>query len=154
MNTTPDKSRAAPRVAILLPVAYLLHLAEEWFGDLPAWTRLAPGPEVSPERFLLINAVAFLLFLSGTVAALRYPRMAWFAAAFAALLGLNGVVHALATLGLGSYSPGTVTGLLIYLPLSVIVLRSSAARLSRAMLVGSVILGVLLHAIAYLVARY
>lgn len=144
---------SAPRIAILLPIAYLLHLGEEWFGGLPAWTLTAPGPDVTPEQFLLVNAIGFLFLGIGTLAALRHPPMAWFAASFAALVGLNAVVHAFATLALRQYAPGTITGLLLYVPLSVIVLRSSAARLSGAVFAGSVLFGVLVHVLAYFAAR-
>ena len=148
-----DGLHAAPRAAIFLPVAYLLHLGEEWFGDLPGWTVNAPGGEVSPEQFLLVNAIAFFLFAVGTLAALRYEGMAWFAAAFAALVGVNGVVHALASVVVGSYAPGTVTGLLLYIPLSVIILRTSATRLPRIVFTGSVVFGVVVHVLAYFAAR-
>ena len=155
MAASPPNGRpAAPRAAILLPIAFPLHFAEEWFGGISAWTLTALGNEVSPERFLLINVPAFLLFVIGTLAAFHNPRMAWFVASLAALFGLNGVVHTLATLGLGQYSPGTVTGLLLYIPLSVIVLRSSAARLSRATFVRSVLLGVLLHGLVSFLAFF
>jgi len=86
------------------------------------------------------------------VAAYFYPRMAWFSASFAALLGLNGLLHTLATLGLGLYSPGTVTGLLLYLPLSAIVLRASATQLSRTIIANSVLFGVLIHSLISLLA--
>ena len=134
-----------PRTALLLPVAFLLHLAEEWFGGISAWTLIALGNEISPERFMLINGIVFPIFVAGTVAAYFYARMAWFSASFAALLGLNGLLHALATLGLGLYSPGTVTGLLLYLPLSAIVLRASAVQLSGIVFASSVLFGVLTH---------
>lgn len=151
-TSAPDGQPAAPRAALLLPIAFVLHFAEEWFGGFSAWTLIALGTEVTPERFLLINGVALPLFGIGTLAALRFPRMAWFAASLAALFGLNGVVHTLATLGLGLYSPGTVTGLLLFIPLSVIVLRSSAARLSGAVFAGSILFGVLLHGLATFLA--
>ena len=143
MNSSTHYS--VPRMALLLPVAFLLHLAEEWFGGISAWTLIALGNEISAERFLFINGIAFPIFVAGTVAAYYYPRMAWFSASFAALLGLNGVLHALATLGLGLYSPGTVTSLLLYLPLSVVVLRASATELSRSVFASSVLFGVLIH---------
>jgi len=71
--------------------------------------------------------------------------LAWFSASFAALLGLNGVLHTLATMGLGLYSPGTVTGLLLYIPMSVIVLKSSFTQLLRTIFASSVLFGVLIH---------
>jgi len=156
VDITPTKyadRTAAPRAAIFLPFAFLLHVMEEWFAGLPAWTVIAPGAEVSPERFLLINTVALLLFTIGTLAAFYYPRMAWFATTFAALLGLNALVHSLATLGLGLYSPGTVTGLLLFLPLSAIVLRASASRFSGPVFAGCILSGFLLHGLAYFLAR-
>lgn len=148
----PDRSSVAPRIAVLLPALFLLHLAEEWFGGFSAWTGAVLGKQVSPERFLAINGIAFLVFTAGTLAALRSPRMAWFAASFAALVGLNGALHTLATLGLGRYSPGTITGLLLYLPLSATVLRSSAARLPAALFVRSVLVGVALHGLVAVIA--
>ena len=145
---------AARRTAALLPIAYLLHLAEEWFGGISAWTLLALGNEISAERFILINGIALPIFVAGTVAAFFSPRMAWFSAAFAAMLGLNGVLHTLATLGLGLYSPGTVTGLILYIPLSVIVLKSSFTQLSRTTFASSVLFGVFFHGlIAFLAFR-
>ena len=152
-TATADNQTVAPRTAGLLPIAYLLHLAEEWFGGFSAWTRTALGFEVSEERFLLINGIALLVFVSGTLAALRYRRMAWFAASLAALLGLNGILHTLASVGLARYSPGTITGLLIYIPLSVIVLRLSSARLATPVFAGAIVFGVALHGVVYVLAR-
>ena len=139
------ETSAAPRAVLLLPVAFLFHLAEEWFGGISAWTLVALGNEISPERFVLINGIALPIFVIGALAAYRHTRMAWFAVTLAALFGLNALLHTLATLGLGRYSPGTVTGLLLYIPLSAIVLRASAARLSGAIFVKAVFFGVLIH---------
>lgn len=150
--SAPDRPLAAPRAALLLPIAYLLHLAEEWYGGFGAWTLAVLGKEVSPDRFVIINASAFLVFAVGTLAAVYSPRVAWLGTSFAALFGLNGVLHTLATLGFGVYSPGTFTGLLLYVPLSAVVLRSSSARLSGAVFAGSVVLGVLLHGLVAFLA--
>ena len=51
-----------------------------------------------------------------------------------------------------SYSPGAVTGLLLFIPLSVVVLRSLRRRLTDAAFVGSVLGGILLHVLATLAA--
>lgn len=141
-----------PRVAWVLPIVLLLHQAEEWFGGFPEWTSFAFGDGVEPERFLLINAAGFLLVTFWTVAAFRDRRIAWIVASFAALLGLNAVLHALGTVIIGRYSPGTATGLLLSLPLSIAVLRSSADGLPRRHFVGAVMAGVLFHGLVTFVA--
>lgn len=150
--SAPDRPTGAPRSVILLPIAILLHIAEEWLGGFPAWSAVILGSEISSERFLLINTVGMAIFIVGTLAALASPQMAWFGVSLAALVGLNAGLHGLASLATGSYSPGTVTGLVLYIPLSVVVLRSSAGRLSRAGFAGAVVFGVLVHAAATLLA--
>jgi len=152
MTTAGPVLRHAPRIAILLPVALLLHQAEEWFGGFPEWVLLATGSGITPQRFLLINAVGFLLFLVGTLAAFLDSRMAWIVVSLAALVGFNALLHSVATVVVGSYSPGTATGLLLNLPLSVAVLRSSAATLPLSGFIGAVVLGVLLHGLATVTA--
>jgi len=142
----------APRSAWLLPPAFLLHQVEEWLGGFSAWTAEVLGRGVSPQRFLILNAIAWLLFTGGTVAARRSSRMAWFAASFAALLGLNGILHALATVGLGRFAPGTITGLLVSLPVSAVVLRASAPRLAPGTLSRAMAIGVLIHVVVVVVA--
>ena len=141
-----------PRIAALIPLVLLVHQVEEWFGGFPEWTQSVVGDGVEPEQFLVINAVGLVLFSVWTLAAFRAPRMAWIAAALAALLGLNGLVHAGATLLLGRYAPGTVTGLVLSVPFSVVVLRAAARALPRPQVVGAVVGGVALHGMVTLIA--
>lgn len=136
----------------MLLAAYSLHLAEEWVAGFSVWTRSVLGNEVPAERFVIINGAAFLLFVIGTAATLRSPRCEWFAVSFAALLGLNGILHALATLAFGCYSPGSVTGLLLYVPLSAHVMRASRSRLPAAVFAKAVVAGVLFHAAVFVAA--
>jgi hypothetical protein len=139
-------------MALLLPVVLLLHQAEEWFGGFPEWTSFAVSNGVEPERFLLINAVGLVLFTVWTLAAFREQRMAWIVAALATLLGLNGILHAVASILVGRYSPGTATGLLLSLPFSVFVLRAAVAGLPRVQVVGAIIAGVLFHGVVTFLA--
>lgn len=152
MATQSTSNNTAPRAVLLLPIAYVLHLAEEWFGGLSLWTMAVLGYELSLERFIIINAIAFPIFVTGALAAVYDSRIAWFGTSFAALLGLNGVLHTFGTLAYGRLMPGTITVLLIYIPLSVIVLRSAASRFSTIVLVRSIWLGVLLHGLVALLA--
>jgi hypothetical protein len=151
-NSASDGKVVAQRFPVLLLIAYVVHFAEEWYGEITLWANDALGYEVSIERLLLLNGIAFVLFAVGTVASIRSPRMAWFTVSFAALLGLNGILHTLATLGLGQYSPGTVTSLVLYIPLSINVLRSSAAQLPRTTFRRSIVGGVLFHGLVTIFA--
>ena len=144
----------APRASILLSVAYLAHLGEEWWGGpgFSAWTQSTLGSEVSPGRFVLINAIAWPLLTFGIIAALRSRSFAWFAATFAALVTLNGLLHLLTTAAFSSYSPGVVTGLLLYLPLGGFVLLSMSRSLTPPVFTGAIFAGAALHALAAVVA--
>ena len=147
-----DRIPFPPRVALLLPVVLLLHQAEEWFGGFPEWTRYAVERGVTDERFLFVNAVGFLLFTIWTLAAFREPRIAWIVVPLATLMGLNGVFHAVASILIDRYSPGTVSGLLLSLPLSIVVLRAALTALPRGSVYGGITAGVLFHGLVTFLA--
>ena len=147
-----DRTSFPPRVALLLPVVLLLHQAEEWFGGFPEWTRYAVENGVTDDRFLFINAVGFVLFTIGTLVAFRERRVAWIVASLATLMGLNGVLHAVASMVVDRYSPGTATGLLLSLPLSIVVLRAAVAELPRGLVFGAIAAGVLFHSLVTFLA--
>ncbi|MGD8833208.1 MAG: HXXEE domain-containing protein, partial [Pseudomonadales bacterium] len=107
---------------------------------------------VTDDRFLLINAVGFVLFTIWTLVAFRERRVAWIVASLATLMGLNGILHAVASMVVDRYSPGTATGLLLSLPLSIVVLRAAVAALPREMVVGAIAAGVLFHGLATVLA--
>jgi hypothetical protein len=140
------------RAAVLLPLAYILHLAEEWFLGLSEWTQTVLGYDISVERFILINAIALPVFAVGTLAAMYKPRMAWFTTSFAALLGINGLLHVFGSLTFGDFMPGTITGVLLYIPLSICVLRSTRRSLSAATYFRAIWIGVAAHAVVALAA--
>ena len=155
INKTPGRSPQFPkrqRAVILLPIALLLHQVEEWFWGFPAWISAILDTNLSPERFLTINTLGLILFVFGALAALLSPHMAWLGVSLATLVGVNGLLHGVLSLVAGSYSPGTVTGLLLYVPLSAILLWSSVRRLSRPVFVGAVVFGILLHGLVTLSA--
>jgi hypothetical protein len=147
-----DRNSVAPRIALLLPLALLLHQAEEWFGGFPAWTGTVLGDGVTAERFVAINSVGLVLITVGTLAAWRNAGAAWLVVSFATLLAVNGALHTLATLSWGLYSPGTITGLLVSLPLGIVVLRRSASNLPPGVFMAAMLFGVLIHAVVTLVA--
>lgn len=151
-ESTADRGHFPPRSAVLLPLALLVHQAEEWFGGFPEWTRFALGSGIGPERFLFLNAAGLLLFTVWTWAAFRERRMAWIVVSLATLLGLNAIVHAIASLVSGLYSPGTASGLVVSLPVSAVILRASQAALPGVQVLGAMAAGVLLHGVVTLLA--
>lgn len=139
---------------LLLPLAYLLHLAEEWWGGggMVAWTARALGREVSATRFLVLNGVVWPAVVVLTVAAVRRPALEWFLTAFSTVVVVNAGLHALGSLASGSYSPGLMTGLLLYLPIGGYTLIWTSRRLPPRGFGLAVVGGVLFHALVAVIA--
>ena len=57
MNRDGAPARPRPWWLLGLPLGYLLHLADEWWGGdgFVAWIERATGATVSPTRFLVVN---------------------------------------------------------------------------------------------------
>ena len=102
--------------------AAVLHVFEEFVfpGGFLKWYRQYRGPAATgiTKSFLWkINALLLAgCFNAGFVG--HNPKNLWFWVLFAALLGSNGVWHAWATVRSRAYSPGLITGMLLYLPLA------------------------------------
>lgn len=61
-------------------------------------------------------------------------------------------LHAVASLLVGRYSPGTATGLLLSLPLGIVVLRAALVALPKRTVFGAITAGVLLHGLVTFLA--
>ena len=147
------RSGEAPWWIIFLPISFLAHIAEEWWGGpgFPAWTQNTLGVAVSPTRLILMNGSGLLLMTLSVIAALREPRTAWLAAAFAAMITVNGLLHAIATGAYSVYSPGTITGLLVFVPVGSLTLWSMSRCLPRYQFVLAALGGVAFHALVLLI---
>ena len=86
----------------------------------PEWSRVIRGAGVSSYDFVAINSAALILFLILALVTRQCKDMAWFPATLATIFSLNGVLHALATLRYDGYSPGPVTGMLIFMSIYMI----------------------------------
>ena len=150
----PIGSRSSTWWALLLPCAYLLHLAEEWWGGegFALWTASAFGREVSTTRFLVLNGIVWPLFAILTIAATRRPRLRWFLATFGTVVVINAVLHLLGSLATASYSPGLVTGVALYLPVGGYALTGTSRELAAGEFGLAVIGGFLFHALVAVIA--
>lgn len=88
------------------------------------------GIEASPELFLRLNAVFCTVMVAAVFLARSFPGAEWIVVTLAAAVALNGLLHLAGTILTRSYSPGVVTGVLLWVPLGLLALRSMRARLS------------------------
>jgi uncharacterized protein with HXXEE motif len=102
----------------LFPATSVFHFADELFaaGGFYTWVARIGGARISMVRF----ASATLLALASiTVAswAVRKGRYDWLLFTLAATIVTNAVTHIAGSLATHSYSPGTLSGLILWLPL-------------------------------------
>ena len=139
------------RLIWLLPIAFILHVGEEYIWGFPAWAEQVTGYPMDLLTFLGSN-IAFIVVMAlmtrGAARARRAAASFWLLAWAAGNLFWNFVFHLLCLLMLGLSSPGLVTATLIYLPLSLLIwwvaLRQKIV--GPAALVGAIALGALFMA--------
>ena len=127
----------------LFPLTYLAHIAEEYWGGggYSKYLLTTYLVELSPQRFLWLQALGVSLMGLGVVAgiALRFP-MTMLAMLSAIVLG-NAVVHATRSIQGWTYAPGLITAIGVWLPLGAMSLIAvapfmSAGKLALAIGVG------------------
>ncbi|MGD9140208.1 MAG: HXXEE domain-containing protein [bacterium] len=135
------------RYVWLFPATYFVHIVEEIHAGeaFPAWISGLSGVEVTKSAFLTTNAVvlAGMLLLSGLVA-LR-ASLSWLVAVLGATVVLNGLLHVTVSIFTGSYSPGAVSGLLLWLPLGGLAMWRARSWLAPRVWLAAVLGGVALH---------
>ena len=136
----------------LFPLAYGLHIAEEYAFHFPAYVENVTGRNFSNSQFLLLNAVFWLLMTATVVVVLARPSRMWLVITLAAILGINAMAHILGSIVTATWSPGTVTAALLYVPLVVYALRRVLPHVRRGLAARAVALGAAFHAGVFLLA--
>ena len=136
----------------LFPLAYGLHIAEEYWLHFPAYVANLSGRHISNPQFLLMNAVFWVLMVAAVVLVLTRPSQAWLVVTLAAVLGINAALHIVGSIVTTTYSPGTVSAAFLYVPLVVYALRRVLPHTSRGLAVRAVVLGAAIHAGVLLLA--
>ena len=123
-------------------VAAVIHVLEEYAypGGFSDWMRsLNPrfAPWITARFAVIINGLFLLLCVMGSVVA---SKGLVFSLSVASLLFFNGLMHLAGTIKAKRYAPGAISGVLLYLPLSLYAfyLFAGAGRLTLA---GSAIAG-------------
>ena len=125
-------------------VAAVIHVLEEYAypGGFLDWMK-SMNPRFTPwitTRFtVIINGLFLLLCVVGAIVA---ARNLVFSLSVASLLFINGLMHLGGTVRARRYTPGVVSGILLYMPLALYTLYLFA-RSGRLTLAGSAIAGLL-----------
>lgn len=140
----------------LFPATYAVHIVEEWRGGegFPAWFSRVMGAELSVERFLALNVYALAGMTIGVALALMFRQLRWLVVGFGAVVLLNGLAHVAASVATRSYSPGAISGALLWLPLGAWALAAGRENLSRRDFGVGVGVGLLMHAVVTLLAVF
>jgi hypothetical protein len=138
----------------LFPIAYGLHIAEEYWLHFPDWVSHLSQSFVSNPQFLFLNSALWLLMVVSVVAIRARTSLAWLVATLAAILGINAALHLLGSLVTRTYSPGSITAALLYLPLVLYAFRQVLPRLTRGLALRAIGLGAGIHLGVMLLAAH
>jgi hypothetical protein len=105
-----------------------VHFSDELFagGGFYTWVTSIGGAPISMARFASATLVAFVSIT--TASWLARKRYDWLLFALAAIIFTNALTHFVGSLATHSYSPGTVSGLVLWLPLGGAILYRGLAR--------------------------
>jgi hypothetical protein len=136
---------------LLFPATYLIHIAEEYWGGLPARSAELTGLAISEEAFLAANAFFWILMIAAGLATVRRSSRAPLIVALATIVTINGTLHLGGSLLTASYSPGLVSGLLLWLPLGLSALARGSRVLPRKVFRAGILVGIVAHVFVPLV---
>jgi len=140
------------RLAWLLPVTFAAHIAEEYFAGFPAWFTRVAGARLTTERFFEVSGLGWVAMAIGVLIATAVRPARIVLVALAAMVLTNAVLHCGASLATAGYSPGTVTAVLLWIPLGVTLLARLQREISHAELAIGIGVGVAVHAMVVLAA--
>lgn len=131
----------------LFPLTYLAHIAEEYWGGVGfyRWIALIVGTKLSPQTFLQLNAIFWVVMTAMVAIAYRARAADWLIVALGAIVLVNGLVHTVGSAITQSYSPGLVSGLCLWIPLGSWSLRRAWQSGQRVTLRVGIAIGLLLH---------
>lgn len=116
------KFPSANQMAWLLPAAILVHQIEEYLGQFPLWYSNLLNAELSNQDFIVINAIGLFLFTAFSFSYL-FNKNNIILAALGTLVFVNGIIHMLLSIFTFTFSPGTISGIVLFIPLGIIIFK-------------------------------
>ena len=122
----------------------MIHISEEYFrgeGYSGYLLRLR-GVTLSPQRFLVGQAIAFALMIVGIFLAKHLKFLNHMIVILGTVVLVNAVTHCVQTVVNGQYVPGLVTAIILWLPLGMLGLLSFKSQMNASIYWICVTLGV------------
>jgi hypothetical protein len=137
------------------PITLPIHIAEEFWGGegFLSWNARATGAVLSVTKFFTLVTVGFILILTGVLLARKYQKMRWIISALSTIFLINGFSHLIATIAHHEYSPGLVSGVLLWIPFSIWILNTERRQTTNRTFFGGVITGAAIHGVVTLFSR-
>jgi hypothetical protein len=135
MQTKKDSPSAAAISfwSWLIPVTYLIHIAEEYFGGegYPAYILRIRGVHLSTTRFLVAQGVGLGLVIAGVILSrfFHFPQMMLII--LSAIVLVNGITHTVTSIVVLAYGPGLFSSALIWIPVGIFTLLHFRKGMSR-----------------------
>jgi len=142
----------AKQIVWIIPVAYLFHLADEYFAGFSDWFSQLFKVDLSLNNFIIINSIGFT---TTVIIAILYSFNKinnFIIATLGTLFFVNGIIHIVATVFTFTYCPGTITGLFFYLPLGYLVYKSIFPLITEWQRNLSIVIGISVQIIVAMVA--
>ena len=141
-------------IAWLIPPAYLLHILDEYFSGIgfSKWYSELFKVDLSVNDFVSINSVGFAITLL-IVMLYSFNKANYFIiAALGSLFFVNGIIHPAATILTGTYSPGTITAIVLYLPLGYLLYKNIFPLMPQQQRSLSVVTGIVIQLVVAVIA--
>ena len=140
-NESDKKFPSANQIAGLLPVTIFVHQLEEYFGQFPLWYSSLLNAQLSNQDFILINGVGLFVF---SVFSLSYifNKYKPILVALGTLVFANGLIHLLLSIFTFSYSPGIISGVVLFIPLGIIIFKKILPQLREVEKIVAIAIGV------------
>jgi hypothetical protein len=111
------------QIAWFIPAAYLFHLADEYFTGFHQWFSGIFDVNLSLNDFIIINSIGFAATVTAATLYSLNKLNHFVIAVLGILFFVNGIVHIAVSIFTASYSPGTISACLFYLPLGLLVYK-------------------------------
>ncbi|MCB0531670.1 MAG: HXXEE domain-containing protein [Lewinellaceae bacterium] len=137
-----------------LPLLYLVHLLEEYYAGerFPVWFSRVLHAALSEADFILINTIGIAVFFGAVLVYSISRKNKIIVVGLGCVLFINGFVHLFSSIISGSYSPGTISGLFLYIPMGFLLLFRTMPPLTSKQRLTGLLLGGFIHIIVAAVA--